>query len=156
MLAVFPKSSAIAALSNWQLSCASWRCFVTGQSYILERTLTQQEVDMFVNLTGDSNPIHADQGRDKVPEATAVVPGMLMASMFPAIIGSKFPGALYLSQTLKFRRSAAVGTKVLATVTVAKRSGSRVTFDTSCRDANGSILVDGTALALISMLGEGP
>jgi 3-hydroxybutyryl-CoA dehydratase len=122
---------------------------------LLERTLTQQEVDAFVELTGDSNPIHADQGQGKVSEATAVVPGMLMASMFPAIIGSKFPGALYLSQTLKFRRSAAVGTTVLATVTVAKQSGSRITFDTSCRDTEGITLVDGTALALISSSGDG-
>ena len=37
-----------------------------------------------------------------------VVPGMLCASLFPAIIGSKFPGVLYLTQTLKFRQSALV------------------------------------------------
>ena len=33
---------------------------------------------------------------------------MLCASLFPAIIGSKFPGILYLTQTLKFRQSALV------------------------------------------------
>lgn len=37
-----------------------------------------------------------------------VVPGMLCASLFPAIIGSKFPRVLYLTQTLKFRHSALV------------------------------------------------
>ena len=40
--------------------------------------------------------------------AGAVLPGMLMASLFPAIIGSHFPGALYLSQTLKFKAPALV------------------------------------------------
>lgn len=28
----------------------------------------------------------------------------MCASMFPAIIGSNFPGAIYLTQTLKFRK----------------------------------------------------
>lgn len=37
-----------------------------------------------------------------------VLPGMLCASLFPAIIGSEFPGALYLTQTLKFRQTALV------------------------------------------------
>lgn len=32
------------------------------------------------------------------------MPGSLCAAMFPAIIGSEFPGAIYLSQTLKFRK----------------------------------------------------
>ena len=38
----------------------------------------------------------------------AVLPGMLCASLFPAIIGSQFPGALYLTQTLNFRQPALV------------------------------------------------
>ena len=38
----------------------------------------------------------------------AIIPGSLCASLFPAIIGSAFPGALYLSQTLKFRNPALV------------------------------------------------
>ena len=37
-----------------------------------------------------------------------MLPGSLCAALFPAIIGSRFPGALYLSQTLKFRRPALV------------------------------------------------
>jgi 3-hydroxybutyryl-CoA dehydratase len=33
---------------------------------------------------------------------------MLLAALFPAIIGSIFPGAVYLSQTLKFKKYALV------------------------------------------------
>jgi 3-hydroxybutyryl-CoA dehydratase len=77
------------------------------------------------------------------------LPGMLMAAMFPAIIGSRFPGALYLTQTLKFRKQAAVGSEITAEVTVTARSGSRLTFETICKDTCGEVLVDGTALAII-------
>lgn len=38
-----------------------------------------------------------------------ILPGILMASLFPAIIGTVFPGAIYASQTLKFREPALVG-----------------------------------------------
>jgi hypothetical protein len=39
----------------------------------------------------------------------AVLPGILLASLFPAIIGSRFPGAVYASQSLAFRQPAQVG-----------------------------------------------
>lgn len=38
----------------------------------------------------------------------AIIPGSMCAALFPAIIGTAFPGALYLSQTLKFRNPALV------------------------------------------------
>lgn len=50
---------------------------------------------------------------------------------------------------LPFCRSQ-VGDSVTATLTVDKRSGSRVTFRTLCRDdGSGRVLVEGAALALI-------
>lgn len=57
-----------------------------------------------MRLTGDTNPIH-----QSLPAAQAagfercLVPGIMAASLFPALIGSAVPGALYLTQTLKFR-----------------------------------------------------
>lgn len=84
----------------------------------------------------------------------AVLPGMMMASLFPAIIGSHFPGAVYLSQTLSFRSAACVGEALHASVEVTKRSGSRLCFKTVCEDSNGRILVDGTAMAVIKRLKE--
>jgi 3-hydroxybutyryl-CoA dehydratase len=94
-----------------------------------------KDVDTFTASTGDSNPIHREpsaaraQGdhpslaldpgvacsdslgctfSDDAGLPGCVLPGMLCASLFPAIIGSSFPGALYLSQTLKFRQPAMV------------------------------------------------
>ena len=104
------------------------------------KAFSQHDVQGFLQLTGDSNPIHsdaaaaclagraslrrlarnpllasrlrgvADPWRRRVGFASGpIVPGMLLASMFPAIIGSTFPGAVYISQTLNFRSPAAVG-----------------------------------------------
>lgn len=73
----------------------------TGQLEVV-RTFSQHDVSAFTALTGDENPIHAHG-----PHA-AVVPGMLLASLFPSLIGTHYPGSLYLNQTLKFRQQVVV------------------------------------------------
>lgn len=148
VLAMLLQRSIHRALGN-----SAWsglRCLTVGSSHKMERVFTHQDVQDFVRLTGDSNPIHVD----KAKAATAgyelpILPGMLLASMFPAIIGSTYCGALYLSQTLKFRKHAYVGATVHAEVTVCSQSGHKVVFNTVCTNSEGKILVDGTALALI-------
>lgn len=121
-----------------------------GASLQATKAFDAAEVAAFVQATGDANPLHV-QG----PAAHAagfpapIVPGMLLAALFPGLVGSAAPGALYLTQELHFRRHALVGEPVAATVTVKRASGSRVAFDTVCRNARGEVLVDGDALALL-------
>ena len=114
---------------------------------------TQADVDAFVSLTGDANRIHA------LPNG-AIVPGILVASLFPAVIGSEHQGALYLSQELAFRAKVRVGDAVRAEVTVKSVEGRRVTFQTRCFRSSGDgtdavadddavVVIDGTALALL-------
>lgn len=82
-----------------------------GATFALTRHFSNADVSVFAALTGDSNPIHADGGaaaQAGMPPMP-VLPGLLSASLFPAIIGSHFPGAVYLSQTLKFKAPALVG-----------------------------------------------
>lgn len=138
-----------------------------GQTFETEELFDRDRVAQFVSVTGDANILHTDpddegsevQGKARL--GGAIIPGSLCASLFPAIIGSAFPGALYLSQTLKFRNPALVGSTVRAEVTVERVSGSRIAFDTVCRlaappptpllDSSGAglTLVDGKALALL-------
>jgi 3-hydroxybutyryl-CoA dehydratase len=63
---------------------------------VRQRSFRQEEVDAFVALTGDSNPIHSHSTQ------RPIVPGLLAAALFPAIIGSEYPGVLYAKQNLKF------------------------------------------------------
>ncbi len=181
-------------LTHRLISASSDARLAVGSKLAAERVFSQEDVLHFVQLTGDSNPIHAPAAdacgaltdMAEGPEAatpvapghghattagarqqpgpqtlaaaqpaaasgqSAIVPGMLMASMFPALIGSAFPGALYLSQDLSFRRTAHVGDTVRAEVAVMRRSGSRVVFHTKCVQLPSlQVLVDGKALALI-------
>lgn len=121
-----------------------------GDSLATSRTFDAAAVAAFLAATGDANPLHVDHAAAAAAGLGApILPGMLMASLFPGLVGSAYPGALYLTQSLRFRQHAHVGLPVTATVTVKKASGSRVTFDTVCQAPDGRVLVEGEALALI-------
>lgn len=151
----------------------------TTSSWTASRAFSQADVDAFVALTGDGNPIHRHPTTTTAASAAAppspppLVPGLLLASLFPAIIGSEFPGAVYARQGLRFRAPARVGEAVVAEVSLAagaaadregreggiggsslssSPSSSRVAFDTVVRRAeDGRVLVEGTALAIIPL-----
>ena len=112
-----------------------------GDAFSCARAFTEEEVAAFARLSGDANPLHRGP--------RAVVPGLLLGSLFPGLVGSAFPGALYLSQRLSFRRPVLVGEPVAASVTVTRASGSRVLFAMAVEAEGGGLAVDGTALARI-------
>mmetsp|Transcript_4619 Transcript_4619/g.10916 ORF Transcript_4619/g.10916 Transcript_4619/m.10916 type:complete len:160 (+) Transcript_4619:169-648(+) len=128
---------------------------IPGQVFSIIKCFNQEEVLQFLHATGDANPLHVDAAAVQAaglssPPSRPLLPGILMASLFPAIIGSHFPGALYASQTLSFRSPALVGDILNARVTVGKCSGKRITFTTQCVHAQtGRVVIDGVALALI-------
>ena len=122
-----------------------------GQSYVMSRVFTQQDVKGFAMLSYDSNPLHMDEDYARTTRfGQLIVPGFLTASMFSAIIGTKFPGegTIYLSQNMSFWKPVFPEKEVLAEVTVKelyplKR---RVLLETCCYDENHELLVSGTAL----------
>ncbi|GIL75899.1 hypothetical protein Vretimale_5589 [Volvox reticuliferus] len=127
------------------------RALHIGQSVSDVRTFSATDVKAFVQLTRDSNPIHTEElSAQKTGFCAPLLPGILVASLFPAIIGSKFPGTVYASQTLSFRNPALVGQTVKATVTVRRVNGRWVTFKTAAvLQGTGQIIVEGDALALL-------
>eukprot|EP01024_Parvocaulis_polyphysoides_P015820 TRINITY_DN16995_c0_g1_i1.p1 TRINITY_DN16995_c0_g1~~TRINITY_DN16995_c0_g1_i1.p1 ORF type:complete len:173 (-),score=19.11 TRINITY_DN16995_c0_g1_i1:92-559(-) len=138
-----------------QMLVGSMRTFsvLVGQKLVREAIYCKEDIDKFVGMTGDSNPIHACQkyARQNGFE-DVVVPGLLMASLFPAIIGSNFPGAVYVTQSLKFREVVLVNQKVVAEVVIKKKSGSRIQLNTECifvgDDNERRVVVDGEAVAI--------
>jgi hypothetical protein len=73
-----------------------------GATFRLTRAFSQEEVDTFVRLTGDANPLHSSAAAGPAGAPPPLVPGLLTGSLFAAIVGTHLPGALYLSQTLRF------------------------------------------------------
>lgn len=79
-------------------------CYV-GKSMSISKQFTQHEVQAFASLTGDLNPIHLSHTAATDANLPCVItPGIFSASLFPTIISQQFPGAIYLSQSLKFKK----------------------------------------------------
>ncbi|KAJ9509598.1 hypothetical protein QJQ45_011251 [Haematococcus lacustris] len=137
-----------------------WRCWTSsciaellpGVRLTATKQFSHEEVAQFLSITGDANPLHiSKEAAIAAGFPGPLVPGVLLASLFPAIIGSACPGAVYASQSLAFRAPALVSMRVTACVTVERISGRRVSFETQCfSDAQPpTLLLDGRALALL-------
>ena len=121
-----------------------------GMSATLSRTITETDVHNFSGVSGDTNPIHLNEGFAKqTPFGRCIVHGMLTASLISAAIGTKLPGpgCIYMNQTLKFLAPVYVGDTVCAVVTVKELRASKnhVVLDTKCF-VNDNIVIDGEAL----------
>lgn len=87
-----------------------------GDSAHLRHTITAEDVERFVSLTGDDNSLHVNkQYAEKTPFKEPVVHGMLGASFISTLIGTKLPGdgALWFGQSLDFILPVRIGDALL-------------------------------------------
>ena len=96
-----------------------------GDVETLVHTITKEDIQKFVDLTGDDNRLHVDE---KFASTThfkkPVVHGMLGASFISTIIGTKLPGdgALWFSQSLEFLLPVRVGDVLTIKAEVLKKN----------------------------------
>jgi len=103
-------------------------------------------------FSGDDNPLHDDASFASSERFSApVVHGMLYACMFGAIVGVRFPGAVYVSQTLNFRKPVYLGDAVTATLELRHSgvSGRLLNFDTRATNQSGDVVLEGEARVLL-------
>ena len=123
-----------------------------GRSVELVKTVTAELIEAFAEVSSDNNPVHLDADYAATTQfGERIAHGMLSASFISAVIGTKAPGkgAIYLSQSLRFRRPVKIGDEVTAraTVTALDPEKARVTFETVCTVA-GKTVVDGEAVVM--------
>ncbi|KAL6640965.1 hypothetical protein ACP70R_019146 [Stipagrostis hirtigluma subsp. patula] len=141
-----------------------------GDAVLRERRrFTETDVAAYAAVSGDRNPVHLDDAVAREVGGFArgrVVHGMLVASLFPSVIAACFPGAVYVSQSLRFAAPVYVGDEVVAQVealhirkTAAAGSSATshryvVKFATKCFTAEeeGSLAIDGEAMAILPTL----
>lgn len=123
-----------------------------GQSAEITRTVGAADIEAFAAVSGDDNPVHLDDAYAQgTPFGGRIAHGMLSAAYVSAVLGTRLPGpgAIYLSQSLRFRRPVRIGDEVTARVTVKALDEKRghVTLDTVCLVA-GKTVLDGEALVM--------
>ena len=126
-----------------------------GDTAEISKTIRENEVRAFAELTGDFNPVHLDEDYAKGTRfGRRIAHGMLTASLISSVLANKLPGegTVYSSQTLQFVAPVYLDDTVTARVTVTKIRDDRpiATLETVCMNERGEMLVKGEAVVLFS------
>jgi acyl dehydratase len=124
-----------------------------GDSAEMSKTVTEEDVRAFAELTGDRNPVHLDEEYAAGTRfGRRIAHGMLGASLISAVLANELPGrgTVYLSQTLRFTAPVFLGDTVTAHVVVKQVREDKpiVTLETVCTNERGERVVEGEAVVL--------
>ena len=126
--------------------------FEPGQRATFRKTFTDEDLQRFIAITGDTNPLHVDDAfASRSQFGRRVVHGMLAASIFSTMVGMLLPGtgAIYRAQTLRFLLPVYVGDTVTAYFVVRSvdRARHRLEIDAWIENAAGERVIEGTCEA---------
>ncbi len=126
-----------------------------GDHAALTRVVEQADIAAFVDAVGDYNPLHSDPVYAATTMFEApIAPGIFTAGMISSVIGTQLPGpgAIYLSQDLKFVKPVKAGDTITARIEVVEliRARNRVRLKTVCANQRGEEVLVGEAWVLPS------
>ena len=129
--------------------------FKVGDAATRTKTITDDDIRAFAELSGDRNPVHLD---DEYAAQTRfgrrIAHGMIAASLVSAALANELPGpgSVYLSQTLRFNAPVFPGDTVTARVEVTRVREDKpvVTLETVCTNERGERLIEGEAVVLLT------
>lgn len=124
-----------------------------GMRESYRKEVKSSDVVGFAQISGDRNPIHlSEHFAAKTPFGGRIAHGLYTASLISAVIGTRLPGpgAIYMSQTLKFLAPVRIGDTVEASVEIVELSekGNRAKLACLCRVGN-TVVLEGEALVKI-------
>ena len=122
------------------------------------KTVTEADIAMFAGVSGDTNPVHLDQVfAEQTPFKGRIAHGMLSAGFISAVLGTKLPGpgAIYMSQTLRFKAPVKIGDTVTATCTVTEITPEkrRAILSTICK-VGDTVVIEGEAMVMVPSRGK--
>ena len=124
-----------------------------GQSAIYARTVTEADIVLFAGISGDTNPVHINEEfASGTMFSGRIAHGMLTASLISTVIGTRLPGpgAIYVSQTLRFKAPVRIGDTVTAraTITDLLPEKRRATISTVATVRN-KVVLEGEAVVMV-------
>lgn len=124
-----------------------------GMESSLSKTVSEADINAFAEVSGDRNPVHLDAAYAAgTMFKERIAHGMLSAAYISAVFGMQMPGpgAIYMSQSLRFMAPVKIGDTVVTTVKVVEINAAkkRAKFETVCA-VNGQPVVTGEALMMV-------
>ncbi len=127
----------------------------TGMQRQYSKILTERDLLLFSETSGDYNPVHLDaQYAATTAFGERIAHGMWSGALISAAIATTLPGpgSVYRSQTLKFSRPVKLGDTITITLTVSDKKDrvKLVTLECEGRNQHGDVVVKGEAEVIAS------
>ncbi len=127
--------------------------FKVGDEAAITKRITSEDILMFAEVSTDNNPVHLDDAYAATTRfGKRIAHGIISAGLISAVIGTKLPGvgAIYLSQTLKFKAPVYIGDVITARATVKaiREDKPIMTLHTVCTNQDGKEVTDGEAVVM--------
>ena len=124
-----------------------------GMTDFYSRTITEADIVTFAGVTGDLNPVHMNREfAEQTQFGGTIAHGMLTASLISTVVGTRLPGpgAIYMSQNLRFTAPVKAGDTItaVATVTDVNLAKRRCALETICLRGD-QVVVKGDALLVV-------
>jgi 3-hydroxybutyryl-CoA dehydratase len=124
-----------------------------GDKITRTQTITDETIRTFAELTGDTNPVHLDDGYAATTRfGRRIAHGMIAGGLISAALANDLPGpgTVYLSQTLNFKAPVYPGDTVTATIEVKSLHANKpiATLSTTCVNQDDVIVLEGEAVVL--------
>ena len=123
-----------------------------GMSESFTKTVTERDVELFGEVSGDVNPVHFDEAfAAGTIFKGRIAHGVLSSSYISTVLGMKMPGpgTIFMALTTRFKAPVRIGDTVTATCTVREvhPEKRRVVFDCACKVGDRTV-VDGEAMVM--------
>jgi acyl dehydratase len=115
------------------------------------RRITERDIELFTELTGDRNPLHYDEpAAERSRFGGIIVQGGVTSGLLNAVVAEDLPGpgSVFLHVDWNFRAPVRPGDEITAEVEVldVREDKPLTTLKTTIVDQNGTVVLDGTAL----------
>ena len=122
-----------------------------GATASRSRTISERDIELFTELTGDRNPLHYDQQAAEASRFSGIiVQGGVTSGLLNAVVAEDLPGpgSVFLHVDWHFKAPVRPGDEITAEVEVleAREDKPLTRLRTTITNQEGTIVLDGSAL----------
>ena len=123
-----------------------------GYKAVSDKTVSEEDIVKFAEVSGDFNPVHMDEefAKNTIFKGR-IAHGVLSIAYISATLARELPGAIYMKQTVMFKKPVRIGDTIKTKVEVIAKNDEkkRLTLETTCYNQHEEVVVTGEALVML-------
>ena len=127
--------------------------YKVGQIAELTKTITDEDVEKFAEVSGDYNPIHFDEKYAKSTQFNGlIVHGAIGVGLISSVLANKLPGpgTILLSQEFKYRAPVRRNDVITSKVEIIEISTKgKITLKVECVNQDGTVVIEGISKVIV-------